>query len=1203
VTYPATYGATYATGGAVPTFPGAGANSLGVKVELLSIVSAGVWTDITAYVRLRNPVQISGMGRADWTSTLQAATLTLTLDNRDGRFTPKLAAGAYYPNITRNTQIRVSVNAQSVTAVAYSGFRFWGEVSTWPPQWSVSGRDVYADITANGIWRRMSQLATSLGSAYTRYNSLTLTGSNAPRCYWPMEDGAGSGQLVSYASVAGTANAVQSFVTGQAGLSLAACTDFKGSDGIPQLNAAKITATVPAGGTATNNCTRFLISVPKAGDSASGTTNWNLAEVASAGTVAKFEIYLNATGTLLMQLRNSGGTVIASGTTTTNVKGVPVLASCELTPSGGNVAFAFRIISPGASGITESMTGTITTASVGAVTTVTFGRANVLMDTAVGHLSVTYGAVPLMVPAAYALGGRAGEYALDRFARVCAEMGIASETIGAADTNGSFTGGSGTGWSGFNGSFSVTSSPPAGALYPFAGVYVNNGVTAGAMEEGGASTFGFTVVAGTVITVSGWFRSTVTSIQLGFDYAASGGGFVAGPANATFTVPANTWAYLTTSQTVPATAIWARPRAGSPAADGSTTYAQGVTMSAAATSAAMGPQVDDTLTNVLQSVEDTDLGLLFESRTQFGLGYRTLTSMANQAAAATISYTAARLDPSLAPAFDDSLTRNNVTVTNQSTGYTQQAILTAGSMSILNPPNGIGNGYGYTRTVNAASDTQVAGIANWLLNVGSVDEIRFPVITLKMAHAGNAGLFAAIPGIRPGDYLQITSPPSFLTASTVKQLAVGYTETIRGTPREWTFAFNAVPESPYETGFSAGTVQTAQLPGSGAVTSTAPGAGGLGGIIQNGFITPAMLNQGITVKTLGGNRITISASAPANPDTNDIWIASATGLISQWNGSSWAAFKFDGSVTILPGTVVAANIATATLTASLIAAGQVYAGFVDSTTVQALQFIASGTQGEFLAYAGTPGAATLATVISGRAGTDPYGTAFAEGVEVKQGGLILDNQSSAPAAVTGASLFYSGPSGRPRYLAQSGADLVLERSGVSTVQFNQGNVVTAQPMSGILAYLAGEAQVSSEYEIEIMGLATAPSTIANVQTLDWRLYMDGANFGGGFTIGATVFSSTATNSQPFAFTVRFVVSVQSTGAGGAVHIHSDGSMSATANKTTSDTANLGGDADAVAFDTTANHNWQIRAFWNGGTGSGAAGQGLTTYRTKLVRRN
>jgi hypothetical protein len=993
------------------------------------------------------------MGRTDWTSTLQAATLKLTLAN-DGRFTPKLAAGAYFPNIVRNTQIRVSVNATSVTAVAYSGFRFFGEVAEWPPAWSVSGRDVYVDITANGIWRRMSQLQTSLGSAFTRYNSLTLTGTSAPRAYWPMEDGTGSGQLVSFDSVAGTANAVQSFVAGQAGLSLAACTDFKGSDGVPQLNAAKITATVPAGGTATNNVTRFLISVPKAGDSASGTTNWNLVEVNSAGTIAKFEIYLNATGTLLMQLRNSGGTVVASGTTTTNVKGLPVLASCELTPSGGNVAFAFRIITPGAAGITESMTGTVTTASVGAVSTVVFGRANVLMDTAVGHLSVTYGAVPLMVPAAYALGGYVGEFAMDRFTRVCGEMGIAAETIGTASTT-----------------------------------------------------------------------------------------------------------------------------------------------------AAMGPQVDDTLTNVLQSVEDVDMGLLFESRTQFGLGYRSLTSMANQAAAATISYTAATIDPSLTTAFDDQLTRNNIVVVNQSTGYSQQAILTAGAMSIVNPPSGIGNGYAYARTVNAASDTQIAAIANWLLNVGSVDEIRLPVVTVKMAKASLASLFAAIPGLRPGDYVQITNPPAFLSASTVKQLAVGYTETIRGTPKEWTLSYNCVPETPYETGFSPGTVQTAQIPGSGAVTSTAPGAGGLGGIIANGFITPSMLNQGITVKTLGGNRITISASAPANPDTNDIWIASATGLISQWNGSSWAPFKFDASATIQAATIVAANIATGTLTASLIAAGQVYAGFVDATVIKALQYVASGSSGQFLAYTSTPAAGNLDVSISPVSGTDSFGNTYAAGIEIQTGGLVLDNQGSAPSGVSGASTFYSSTAGRPRYISQAGNDSVIDRSTINVAQFAMGTQTTDTIISAPLNYLADEGNQSSEYEIEMDGIATAP-TSATGSDPQWNLGLavDGTVLGASCTVGSVFFPhNTSTTVQ---YTVRFRLSILTSGAGGTALLMADGALNkqgTNVGNATNFNSTIGSNSGAStkSFDTTSNHTLQVYANWSAVTSTGHSAK---TYRTRLTRR-
>lgn len=994
---------------------------------------------------LRNPVTITGMGRTDWTSTLQAVTLTLTLNNRDGRFTPKLSAGAYYPDIGRNVQIRVSVNATSATAVAYSGYRFWGEVAEWPPKWDAGGRDIYVDITANGIWRRMSQLQTTLGSAFTRYNSLTLTGTSAPRAYWPCEDGTGSGSLVAYDSVAGTANATQSFTAGQAGLSLAACTDFKGSDGIPQLNAAMITATVPAGGTATNNVTRFLMSVPAAGDSASGTTNWNLVEIASSGTIAKFEVYLNYAGTLLMQLRNSGGSVVASGTTTTNVKGVPYLVSCELTPSGGNVAFALRIIAPGAAGITESVTGTVTTASVGAVTTVKFGRANVLMDTAVGQLSVTYGAVPSMVNAAYAVNGYIGELALDRFTRICGEMSIAAETIGTA-----------------------------------------------------------------------------------------------------------------------------------------------------ASSAAMGPQMDDTLTNVLQAIEDVDMGLLFESRTQFGLGYRTLTSMANQSAAATISYTAAILDPSLAPVYDDSLTRNNVTVTNY-TGYTQQAILTVGSMSILNPPNGIGNGYGYSRSVSAASDTQIGPIANWLLNVGSVDEVRFPTVTVKLARTQAAALFAALPGLRPGDYIQLTNLPSHLTAATVKQLTFGYTEVMGGETDTWDFTWNTVPETPYETGFSPGTVQLAQLPGSGAVTSTAPGAGGLGGIIANGSITPSMLNEGITVKTLGGKRVTISAGAPANPDTDDIWIDSDTGLISSWDGAAWQPFKFDGAATIQAGTIVAANIAASTLTASLIAAGQVYAGFVDATTVAALKFIASGTMGEFMAYDGTPGSTTLAASIAGRAGTDAYSNAFATGVEVHKGGLVLDNQASAPSAVTDATSLYSSIAGRLRYLASTGENYILERGSVNVSQFSVGNTTTWTVVSGGISYKGTAASnQSSTFEIEITGAFHTSSTGTKHQPW-FTMAVDGTPFGNPIEIGA----ASLNDNVWYTYAIRFRLAVLTSGAPGTATTTGDGiicQQSVVINSITQTNYAVGVTSSSVSFNTTTDHTLAVYGKFD----ATATSQQMVTYITRTT---
>jgi hypothetical protein len=782
--------------------------------------------------------------------------------------------------------------------------------------------------------------------------------------------------------------------------------------------------------------------------------------------VAKFEAYLNFAGTILVQLRNSGGTVIASGTTTTNVKGQPYLASCELTPSGGNVAWAFRLIQPGAAGITESMTGTVTTASVGQVSTVKFNRAGVLMDTAVGHCSVTYSSPASMVSAASALAGYPGEKAADRFTRICTELGITAELIGTASA-----------------------------------------------------------------------------------------------------------------------------------------------------SAAMGPQVDGTIADVLQSIEDTDMGLLFESRSQFGLGYRCLNSLANQSAGATFNYAGAPgIDPSLSPVYDDALTRNNVIITNW-TGYSQQAIITTGPMSVSSPPSGIGNGYGYQRTINAAADSQLPAIASWLINLGGCDEIRFPVITVKLARAAAASMFATIPGLFIGDYLQITNmPAAWMPSGTVKQLIWGYSEVIG--PKQWDFSWNTVPESPYETGFSPGTVTSAQIPGGSEVVSTAPGAGGLAGLLANGLITPSMLSEGITVKNLGGTRTTIAASAPANPDTNDIWISSTTGLISQWNGSSWAPFKFDASATIQAASIVTANIAASAITSSLIAAGTVVAGIVDATTVLAASYIATNAGGEFYAYdTSSPSSGHLVNSIAGASGTDSASNTFPKGLYSQQ--LTLKDQSSAPASFASSSVLYTSSSGRLRYISSAGPDLVLDRSVLDLTSVSMGTQTIAQRMSSNLAYLANEAQVGSEYEIEIDGTITTPtSTTTSLPVYNFSFFVDGAGAGANnVTFGGVMLTAGVT----VAFCVRARLTLNTIGAGGSGNVAFDGGASIQFNGATQfnlgnyspTTAHGGGGqgstpinqlSTGVAFDTTANHNLAIYGNW--GTSSGTSlDQSAITYRTRKTRRN
>ena len=156
---------------------------LPVMVELLI---NGSWQDITTYVYLRDPIVITG-GKTQEGDKAQPATCTMTLNNRDGRFSPSYASGAFYPYLLRNVQLRVSVvAAQSSSGNSYTGYRFWGEVSTWPPLSDISGKDVYVQVQASGPLRRI-RAHGGKGSALTRYYQ-TLLDPYAPIAYWPCEE-------------------------------------------------------------------------------------------------------------------------------------------------------------------------------------------------------------------------------------------------------------------------------------------------------------------------------------------------------------------------------------------------------------------------------------------------------------------------------------------------------------------------------------------------------------------------------------------------------------------------------------------------------------------------------------------------------------------------------------------------------------------------------------------------------------------------------------------------------------------------------------------------------------------------------------------------------------------------------------------------------------------------------------------------------
>jgi hypothetical protein len=209
----------------------------------------------------------------------------------------------------------------------------------------------------------------------------------------------------------------------------------------------------------------------------------------------------------------------------------------------------------------------------------------------------------------------------------------------------------------------------------------------------------------------------------------------------------------------------------------------------------MGPQQDDTFVNVLQSCEDADRGILFESSSSFGLTYRPRVSMQGQSPAVILDWGAGQLaQPVPVPVTDDQRTRNDITLT-RSNGSSVTAVLNDGSlMGVGLPPNGVGD-YTYSLTVFLFADSQLANMAAWMLMVGTVPWARYPSIAVDLARSEVQDLTAVIPALGHGDWVEVVNPPSQLTPGPIDQLLYGWTEVLNST--KWTFAYNLVPEAPY----------------------------------------------------------------------------------------------------------------------------------------------------------------------------------------------------------------------------------------------------------------------------------------------------------------------------------------------------------------------------------------------------------------------
>lgn len=406
----------------LPSIDGGTGDVIGLTVEIY-LGTLG-WTDISPYVYYRDRIHIS-RGRPDETSQIQPQTATLTINNRDGRFSPRNPTGPYYGLISRNTQIRISRLNNGVRR-----YRFVGEVSAWPTTSDISGEDVYIQITASGMLRRLQQGTPPVQSAMYRAYTLTNAVQNVV-AYWPCEDGTSSTSIAS--GLSGGTSIVPAGSPTYASDSTFAC-----SQPIPVLNGSSWTAAVSAS-TWTDDVLRFLMHIPKTGE----VDGAIVARFATSGTVARLDLRYNTLSggclTLLgydiagSNLFNTGPFVDDDGN---GYNGNIYRVGLELRTSGTGVEYSYQTYKVNDTKGGASVSGTLASSSVGPMTSIAINPNQALTGTAIGHISVQ-NVWSSLFDIEGAVNAYLGDGRLGRFARLASENGVNAVTVFASQDSSS----------------------------------------------------------------------------------------------------------------------------------------------------------------------------------------------------------------------------------------------------------------------------------------------------------------------------------------------------------------------------------------------------------------------------------------------------------------------------------------------------------------------------------------------------------------------------------------------------------------------------------------------------------------------------------------------------------------------------------------------------------------------------------------------
>ncbi|MFF3092262.1 hypothetical protein [Streptomyces cyaneofuscatus] len=212
-----------------------------------------------------------------------------------------------------------------------------------------------------------------------------------------------------------------------------------------------------------------------------------------------------------------------------------------------------------------------------------------------------------------------------------------------------------------------------------------------------------------------------------------------------------------------------------------------------AESALMGPQRPQALVELLHECAEADGGILMEMPGALGLVYRTRTSLYNQDPVLVLPYRS--IAPSLDPVEDDQAVRNDVTASRRG-GGSGRAVVETGPLSVLPSEQGGVGIYDESVELNLADDSQAQPMAAWLAHLGTVDEARYPSIRVDLHR--HPELIPAVLRLRIGDLVRLTGLPLWVGELTTDLHVMQIQHEPR--PRAWTVTLVGTPASPYRVG-------------------------------------------------------------------------------------------------------------------------------------------------------------------------------------------------------------------------------------------------------------------------------------------------------------------------------------------------------------------------------------------------------------------